>query len=186
MSAFDSLHGTEAAALLEFAVSLPFLVVLVVGIFDFGGAFNLKQELNNAAREGARFGSTQPTNDLLFASATPGEVDAVRRVVDSYLINAHINDCGLSALTGGTTGGGFSWNYSAKTGCAGQTLLLTIDRGAAVPETLNGNPVNVVCTTVTINYPYQWHFNNVISLLIPGAHLNLLTIQTQATAVNTD
>ena len=58
------LQSTEAAALIEFAVALPLLVVLVVGIFDFGGAFNLKQELNNAAREGARFGASQPTNDL--------------------------------------------------------------------------------------------------------------------------
>ena len=58
------LRGTDAAAIIEFAVALPLLVVLVVGIFDFGGAFNLKQELNNAAREGARFGAAQPTNDI--------------------------------------------------------------------------------------------------------------------------
>ena len=50
------LRDTNGAALIEFAVALPLLVVLVVGIFDFGGAFNLKQELNNAVREGARFG----------------------------------------------------------------------------------------------------------------------------------
>ena len=45
-------------------MALPLLVVFVVGIFDFGGAFNLKQMLNNIAREGARFASSLPTNDL--------------------------------------------------------------------------------------------------------------------------
>src|SRR5262249_23547552 len=78
------LRRTEAAALIEFAVALPLLVVLVVGIFDFGGAFNLKQELNNAVREGARFPSSQPTNDLASVSPAPPSVDAVRFVVDSY------------------------------------------------------------------------------------------------------
>ena len=73
----------EAAALIEFAVALPLLVVLVVGIFDFGGAFNLKQELNNAVREGANFGASQPTNDL--ALTKPPSVDAVRYLVASYL-----------------------------------------------------------------------------------------------------
>src|ERR1700690_1053966 len=82
------LRGTEAAALIEFAVALPLLVVLVVGVFDFGGAFNLKQELNNAVREGARFGASQPTNDL--ALSQPPSVDAVRFLVDSYLQTANI------------------------------------------------------------------------------------------------
>ena len=55
--ALRRLGGAEAAAMAEFAVALPLLIVLVVGIFDFGAAFNLKQELNNALREGARFGA---------------------------------------------------------------------------------------------------------------------------------
>ena len=88
------LRGTDAAAIIEFAVALPLLVVLVVGIFDFGGAFNLKQELNNAAREGARFGAAQPTNDISPANLKPPSVDAIRYLVDAYLQTAHINDCG--------------------------------------------------------------------------------------------
>ena len=52
------LTDTSGSQLLEFAVALPLLVVFVVGIFDFGGAFNLKQMLNNIAREGARFASS--------------------------------------------------------------------------------------------------------------------------------
>src|SRR5579871_1785524 len=37
-------HQDSAAQLVEFAVTLPLLVVFVVGIFDFSGAFTLKQK----------------------------------------------------------------------------------------------------------------------------------------------
>ncbi len=47
------LRGAEGVAIAEFAVSLPLLLVIAVGIFDFGGAFNVKQKLDNAVR-GAR------------------------------------------------------------------------------------------------------------------------------------
>lgn len=178
------LLNTDGAAIIEFAVALPLLVVLVVGIFDFGGAFNLKQELNNAAREGARFGAAQPTNDL--AQGQPPSVSAVRYVVAAYLTNAHINDCGLgSNSTTWNTGGGLTWVFSATAGCS---LTLTVSRAAQVPETAPGGAqVNMLCTSVNIVYPYRWHFNNVIQLLIPGASYNLINnIQSNATAANVD
>jgi len=183
-SQFSGLCNTDAAAIIEFAVSLPLLVVMVVGIFDFGGAFNLKQELNNAMREGARFGANQPTNDLNPAPVTaPPSVDAVRFVVDGYLQNAHINDCGLSAIPPPASGGGLVWVYNATTGCS---LTLTINRGVWVQETtLPGNP-NMLCIKVQIVYPYTWHFNSVIQLLVPGANFALTNIQSDATAVNMD
>jgi TadE-like protein len=89
------LETSVGASVVEFAVALPLLVVLLVGIFDFGAAFNLKQQLYNAARQGARFGASQPMNDLCTPCAVPPSVSAIRYVVDSYLTNAKINDCGL-------------------------------------------------------------------------------------------
>jgi Flp pilus assembly protein TadG len=186
VSRVHRLRDTEAAALIEFAVSLPLLVVLIVGIFDFGAAFNLKQELSNAAREGARVGAAQPSNDVTIANFKPASVDAIRFVVDSYLQRAKINDCGLSALSQPPQAGSLVWVYSASTGCAG-TLTLTISRYITVPATIGGVPVNVVCTTVQISYPYQWHFNNVIQLLVPGAtYASASQIPADATAVNMD
>lgn len=192
-SRWRTLHGTEASSLVEFAVCLPLLVVLVVGIFDFGGAFNQKQMLNNAVREGARFGAAQPTNDLL-NSGTPPSVDAIRYLVDSYLLAAKVNDCGLS--TAAKPGSGPPWAYTANTNCAG-TLTLTIDRGYAssvtpvscqpLTETISSTTVNLFCTKVTISYPYQWHFSNVIQLVAPGAnYASISLISTNATAVNMD
>jgi Flp pilus assembly protein TadG len=178
------LRSSEAAALIEFAVALPLLVVLVVGIFDFGGAFNLKQELNNAVREGARFGAAQPTNDISITNLKPPSVDAIRFLVDSYLQTAHINDCGLSTVAEPFQGGGMSWTYNASTGCFGQALSLVISREVPVQVTIGGATVTMLCTTVNISYPYQWHFNNVIQLLVPGANYTLGNIQSNATAVN--
>jgi Flp pilus assembly protein TadG len=178
------IRNDGASAIVEFAVALPLLVVLVVGIFDFGAAFNLKQELNNAVREGARFGASQPTNDLCTACATaPPSVNAVAYLVDSYLQAANINDCGLSG-TGGNGGGGLSWTYNATgNGC---TLSLTISRNIQVTETVGSASVYLLSTQVTILYPFQWHFNSVIQLLVPGAHFALTNISTNATATNMD
>jgi len=39
----------RGSQMVEFAVTLPLLMVFVVGIFDFSGAFTLKQKLTNAA-----------------------------------------------------------------------------------------------------------------------------------------
>lgn len=51
-------HRSErGAAAVEFALVLPILVMLMFGIIQFGTAFNQKQGLHAAAREGARVGS---------------------------------------------------------------------------------------------------------------------------------
>jgi TadE-like protein len=181
-------NGVEAAALIEFAVALPLLVVLAVGIFDFGGAFNLKQELNNTAREAATFGASQPTNDLL-NSGTPPSVDAVRYLVASYLIAARINPCGLDTMPPpGGASGNLTWIYSTTGTCPG-TLQLTIERTCLPSNCPNQNgPPNAYMpySYVKISYPYQWRFNNVIQLLVPGAQLALSSIMTDATAANMD
>ena len=49
-----SLTGERGAALLETAIALPLVLLVAVGIFEFGRAFQTWQVLTNAAREGAR------------------------------------------------------------------------------------------------------------------------------------
>jgi len=194
---WHTLRDAEASSLVEFAICLPLLVVLAVGVFDFGGAFNQKQMLNNAVREGARFGAAQPTNDLCGSCSAPASVNAIRLLVDSYLLAAQVNDCGLSGAA--VPGSGPPWVYTANTSCAG-TLTLTISRdpptgSSASPTcsiTINnygasGVTVYAPCTQVSISYPYQWHFSNVIQLVAPGAsYASVSNITTNATAVNMD
>lgn len=69
-------------SLTEFALVLPLLLAVVIGIFEFGRAWNVYQVLTNAAREGARR-AVVPT--------TANE-DEVRTVIDSYLGNAALDE----------------------------------------------------------------------------------------------
>ncbi|MFW6136380.1 MAG: TadE/TadG family type IV pilus assembly protein [Chloroflexota bacterium] len=49
-------------SLVEFALILPILILIVLGIVDFGHAFATRANLVNAAREGARYGMVNPTD----------------------------------------------------------------------------------------------------------------------------
>ena len=96
----EPIHPRESGqSLLEFAIVLPILLALLVGIFEFGVAWNRKQVLTNAAREGAR--------RAVLPAPTPA--DTVDAVVDNYLTSAGItpadvsrNYSGLASGTGGT------------------------------------------------------------------------------------
>jgi Flp pilus assembly protein TadG len=162
------LCGTDATQLVELAVTLPLLVVMVVGIFDFGGAYNLKQNLSGAARDGARFASSLPTTDLQ-NPGTPDSVTSVRNAIDGYLKAAKINDCGLAGRPASSVGT-LAWQYNASTGCPG-TLTLTIERSYDYQANIGASRlVDIISTRVTISYPHKWEFGKVIGLLAPGAN----------------
>ena len=82
----------HAAQLVEFAVSLPLLVLFVVGIFDFSNAFTLKQKLTNVARDAARTAAAEPSSDL--QSALPMSVVDAFQDIDNYLLANNLSDCG--------------------------------------------------------------------------------------------
>ncbi len=171
-----------ASQIVEFAVALPLLVVFVVGIFDFSGAFTLKQKLTNAAREGARAAAAGPASDLTNATGVPASVKDAFWVVDNYLNSEQINDCGLISATG--TGSRLTWTYSATgNGCPGNGVKLTIDRGC-VTQSVGAITVNVVGTCVVLKYSYKWRFNSVITLLVPATYQGVTDISSSAAALN--
>jgi len=47
-------NNERGAALLETAITIPIILLICVGIFEFGRAYQTWQVLTNAAREGAR------------------------------------------------------------------------------------------------------------------------------------
>lgn len=53
---------SNGSALVEMALSLPLCVVLIGGALTFGSAFSKVDVIENAARQGARYGATQPTD----------------------------------------------------------------------------------------------------------------------------
>jgi hypothetical protein len=176
-----------AAQIAEFAISLPLLVVFVVGIFDFSGALTLKQKLTNAAREGARVAAADPANDLGNGSSVPPvSVSDAFYVVDDYLLSQNINDCGLKSVEP-SSAGNFIWK-STTPGCPGgpsSSLLLTINRGCITSQMIGTVQTDLIDTCVTIQYPYKWRFNSVITLLVPNTtYASVSYITATATAFN--
>ena len=78
----------EGAQLVEFALTFPMMLLLMLGIIDFGLAFQRYQVLTNAAREGAR------------VAVLPGYAPAdVRIRVDQYLLGSSLTPTSVRMLT---------------------------------------------------------------------------------------
>ena len=183
----------QGAQLVEFAVSLPLLVVFVVGIFDFSSAFTLRLRLANLARDAARTAAADPTSDL--QNTTPASVMDAFYLIDNYLQANNINDCGVSS-TPTPSGLPLTWTFAANgNGCPSAGLTITVNRGyyfpvtgAAVPAVdchgqSPGGATAVIATCVSIQYPYPWRFGKAASLL--GRNASLPTqISTVAVALN--
>lgn len=170
----------RASQLVEFAVSLPLLVVFVVGIFDFSGAYTLKQKLTNITRDAARVAAAGPATDLssTFTSGNaPASVVDAFNVIDNYLVANRISDCGVTASSV-TSSGTLTWQYKvAPSGSPPCGITLTINRGYVFPlsgttpppvtcasQTV-GSATGVVGTCVSLQYTYTWRFGRVSSLL---------------------
>jgi Flp pilus assembly protein TadG len=160
----DLLWGSGTGSqLLEFALALPFLLVVVIGIIDFGGAYNLKQTLTNAAREGARIAVSNPLTNATCSDPQPCSIEAAADAVSQYLTNAGLPASCISPNSPSSSGT-LTWTYS----CNGITL--TINRGFVFTST--GGQV-VSGTQVTLTYPVTWTFNRIIGLLVRGASASL-------------
>jgi Flp pilus assembly protein TadG len=167
----------RAAQLVEFAVSLPLLVLFVVGIFDFSAAFTLKQKLTNVARDAARVAAADPSADVgNLTSGVPSSITHAFKVIDSYLTANNLNDCGLASKTPSSSG--VTWTYTvAPTGNPPCGITVIINRGYYFPVTsttapaLNcqsqapGGQTALVGTCVSIQYAYAWRFGRAASLL---------------------
>lgn len=71
-------RSDSGAAMVEFAIVLPILILFLLGIIDFGRAFFLYNNLTNAVREGARLGAVQmPTVNV--AAVQTRVTDRVRQ-----------------------------------------------------------------------------------------------------------
>jgi Flp pilus assembly protein TadG len=55
-------HCNLGQAMVEFALVIPLIVLIVMGIFDLGRGVYAYNVVASAAREGARFGSLQPSS----------------------------------------------------------------------------------------------------------------------------
>jgi len=63
----------RGASLVELSLMLPFLLVLLIGVIDFGRAYYDAIELENAARAGAQYGIINPTDTAGMVSAAKSD-----------------------------------------------------------------------------------------------------------------
>ena len=160
----------KGAELVEFALVLPLLLLLLVGIFDFGSLFALRQKMTNAAREGARIVVSTPLSDMSCSSTTPCAIVAAANAVVQYMANA---GAGVSCIqpSSPTTSAPLEWTYSCTNGTS-----LVINSGYSFPGP--GGSL-IPATQVTLVYPIQWR----LMQFLPGFS-GFPTITTQTTMQN--
>lgn len=166
------LRSTEGAELFEFAMALPLLLVLVVGIIDFAQAYNTKHITSNAAREAARLLSSTPLSDSSCPTAwtinspgsgTPCAVTATAKTVSNYLTAAGLNQGACLNTTAATFAPVLTWTYSCN------NVTLVIYKAYQTPNSY-GTTAPILSTKVTLSYPYTFMFGRIIGLLLPGAN----------------
>jgi Flp pilus assembly protein TadG len=86
------LGGERGTALVETALTLPLVLLISVGIFEFGRAFQTWEVLTNAAREGARV--------AVLPNSTPAGDQAV---AVAYLNAGALNGSSATVLVTATT-----------------------------------------------------------------------------------
>jgi Flp pilus assembly protein TadG len=163
--------GEKGAELLELALVLPLLLVMLIGILDFGEAWALKDKLTGAARDAARaaVADFNDTTNPQCPAATPCSVQAAASAAIAALNNAAVNTCGLDPSTTAPVPSSFTWTYTST--CA-NPLTIRIER--AVPESVDG--ATSLCTRVTVRYPYNWSFASVAGLTGNGSFSSTITI----------
>lgn len=188
-----ALRETKAAELVEFALALPLILVMIVGLLDFAHAYEIKQALANAAREGARLGASEGNSpDLTNYPAMAVSAQAIYDDVTTYLTNAGIDTsyfinptfspCVVAPTANypGNTGG-FCWQFYSS-----GNYGLRIER-AVILNNIDSNGGMTFATRVTLNYPYDYSFgfNHVINLVVPSAKVSpTIEISTDAMMAN--
>jgi Flp pilus assembly protein TadG len=81
-------RGERGAELIEVALTLPLLLLVSVGIFEFGRAYQTWQILTNAAREGARL-----------AVLPSGSVSAVQSRVRQYMQDGQLSNAADATIS---------------------------------------------------------------------------------------
>jgi Flp pilus assembly protein TadG len=88
MSSRNQRYGERGSAMIEAAITIPMLLLLMVGIFEIGRAFQTWQVVTNAAREGARM------------SVTPGsDPDTAKALVHQYLTDGQLINGAAAAVS---------------------------------------------------------------------------------------
>jgi Flp pilus assembly protein TadG len=135
------MRSQQGAALLETAIVLPMIMLVCVGIFEFGRAYQTWQVLTNASREGARL------------AVLDGQTDsAVRTRVNDYLSGGGLNTLGDSSIVvdrtvalGSATASRVTVNYPFE------FMMLNPIVRMITPTSTTGAPITMQAATLMRN-----------------------------------
>jgi hypothetical protein len=147
--------GEEGAVAVEFALILPFLVLLVFGIMDFGHYFYISHMVSDASREGARYGTRYKT----YFDPLKGTVRTLPKdlspTIKNHVLSSDYADYASrlpSDSNPDVVPSGNGWTTTDPTTLAGKDLIIT----ATATKTwfvlgyiLGGNKLVTVKTTMT-------------------------------------
>lgn len=114
----------RGGALVEFAMVMPLLLLLLVGIMEFGRAWSQTQVITDAARQGARLAA-------LLNNSSAGQ-DSVRLVVRRALAAGNINATDQMIDIDPTVAGVSGWKAGTNTP-VGVSLAIPYDWGVFKP-----------------------------------------------------
>ena len=106
MVTIKNLKNQRGQALVEFTIVLPILMLLIMGIFQFGMMLNAYITIGNAAREGARagiIGSTDAEIRNLIISTSPS--------LEPENLTVSITPSETNRISGGTLAVNVTYNY---------------------------------------------------------------------------
>ncbi len=115
-----SARSERGAAAVEFALILPVLILLVLGLMEYGRVYNVQVSLSNAAREGARTMAIQ--ND---AGKARTAARAAAPSVSPALTSANVSVSPAVCAAGSTVTVTVNYTVQLATGFFGPTLPLT-------------------------------------------------------------
>jgi Flp pilus assembly protein TadG len=147
--------GERGAALVEFALVAPLLLVVIAGIVDFGFLFQRYEVLTNAAREGARLGSLP--GYVTCGTNSP----AVDQRVRSYVQQ------------------GLNLSAAALTVAMPSNAVVVTCPTIALPLP-GGGTANVTMVNVQVTYTHNFIMLGPVIALINGNWGNSMTIVTQS------
>jgi Flp pilus assembly protein TadG len=92
------LHNERGQALAEFALVLPLVLLFIAGVVEMGRAWNIKQAVTDAAREGARY-SVVDNPDINTMAEVQSKIEARLALagVDSSDVVFSSGDCAAVA-----------------------------------------------------------------------------------------
>ena len=138
-------RSQRGAALIEVALTLPLLLLVSVGIFEFGRAYQTWQVLTNAAREGARMAVLPDSTD-----------DAIEERARAYMESGQLPgfddaDIDITHDNDIDTGGALATASQVTISCPFSFIVLQPVASLVVPGTSLGSPIIMAASAMMRN-----------------------------------